>query len=299
MDYNVNQINPRYDFIVSGASYKGNPKCNTAMFITKKVERLLGNLSGVQECLVFAEDGIIVPSALEVNNCFVMTQSPQLDYARFANELAQIRTDRDKALRYQLTEQGYYLSETAQVGENAYIEPGRIIGHDVILGKNATILAGTVIKNAVSGDNFLANEKAVIGAKGFTMAEDESGNKMRIATLGKVLIGNRVEVGALDNISCGSGGDTVLEDNVKVDALVHIGHDVHLGKDTEITAGSIIGGFVETGLHAYIGINACIRNRIQLGEGCVVGMGSTVTKTVEAGVTVAGNPARRFEKKDK
>lgn len=299
MDYNVNKLDSRYDFVVSGVSYIGYPKHNTAMFITKKVERLLGNLADVQECLVFAENGIIVPPALEACNCFVMTSNPQLAYARFANELAQIRENREEALHFRLTEQGYYLSETAQVGENAYIEPGCIIGHDVIIGKNAAILAGTVIKNAVIGDDFLANEKAVIGAKGFTMAEDESGNKLRIATLGKVLIGNRVEVGALDNISCGSGGDTVLEDDVKVDALVHIGHDVYLGKNTEVTAGSIIGGFVKVGAHAYIGINACVRNRIQLGEGCVIGMGSTVTKSVEAGVTVAGNPARLFEKKEK
>ena len=115
--------------------------------------------------------------------------------------------------------------------KTAYIEPGCFIGHNVKIGDNARILYGSVIKNAVVGDNFLCNEYALIGANGFNMAEDLDGNKIRIPSLGYVIIGNNVEIGAYNNISCGSGGDTIIEDWVKIDAHVHLGHDVHLKKN--------------------------------------------------------------------
>ena len=136
-----------------------------------------------------------------------------------------------------------------------------------------------------------------VGANGFTMANDENGNKIRIYSLGKVVIGNNVEIGAHDNVSRGSGGDTVIEDNVKIDALIHIGHDAHLHKNVEITAGAVVGGFVDAQEGAYIGINSVIRNRVTLGAQSFIGMGATVTKSVPAGITVVGNPAKPFEKK--
>ena len=77
----------------------------------------------------------------------------------------------------------------------------------------------------------------------------------------------------------------------------YIGHDVHLHKNVEITAGVVVGGFVEAQEGAYIGINAVIRNRISLGTNSFVGMGATVTKSVSDGITVVGNPARPFDKK--
>ena len=244
------------DFLVEGVSYIGAPRTNTAMFVTCKVGHLIQNLSGIAGCLVFAETGIEVPKEISENNSIIFTDLPQYDYAVFVRQFAEMRFERERKRKYIFTENGYYIGENVKIGENAYIEPGVFIGHDVIIGKNARILSGTVIKNAVIGDNFFANEKAVIGTSGFTMTVDRQGNKMRIPTLGKVIIGNFVEIGTQANISCGSGGDTIIDDHVKIDALVQIGHDAHLMKNIEITAGVILGGFVNIGENAYIGINA-------------------------------------------
>lgn len=296
MKYNVSQVVNGKSFDIFGMSYIGAPRCNTAMFVTKKVEHLLTALETVNECLVFAESGIEVPERLAKKHAFHFSKKPQLSYARFANEYADARFEEEKKLKFNLMPGGYYVSEDVDIPENAYIEPGCVIGPDVQLGKNARILAGTIIKHTTVGDDFLSNEYAVIGSNGFTMAEDEEGNKFRIPTLGRVVIGSNVEVGAHDNISCGSGGDTVIESFVKLDALVHLGHDVRLQENVEITAGGIIGGFDNLGVHSYVGINAVLRNRINVGENAIIGMGSTVTKSVDANVTVAGNPARLFVK---
>lgn len=296
MRYAVDRIVAGKSFDIVGMSYIGAPRSNTAMFITKKVEHLLSALDSVDECLIFAEREIEVPEHLVNKHAFHFSEKPQLSYARFANEFSDARFEEEKKLKFNLMPGGYYVSEDVTIPDDAYIEPGCVIGPDVQLGKNARILAGTVIRHTTVGDDFLSNEYAVIGANGFTMAEDEDGNKFRIPTLGRVVIGNHVEVGAHDNISCGSGGDTVIEDFVKLDALVHLGHDVRLQENVEITAGGIIGGFDNLGVHSYVGINAVLRNRINVGENAVIGMGSTVTKSVDANVTVAGNPARLFVK---
>lgn len=296
MKYAVGRIVEGKSFDITGMSYIGAPRSNTAMFITKKVEHLLLALNEVEECLAFTETGIEVPEDLDQKHAFHFSEKPQLSYARFANEFAEERFKEEKELKFNLMPAGYYVSEDVEIPEDAYIEPGCVIGPDVKIGKNARILAGTVIKHTYIGNDFLSNEYAVIGANGFTMAEDEDGNKLRIPTLGRVVIGDNVEIGAHDNISCGSGGDTIIENFVKIDALVHLGHDVRLQENVEITAGGIIGGFDNLGAHAYVGINAVLRNRINVGEKAIIGMGSTVTKSVEANVVVAGNPARLFNK---
>lgn len=293
MQYNVNNISRDYDFFITGVSYIGNPIDNTMMYISKKVENLIDNLIGIKHCLVFAENGINVSNEIKKDNCIIFTANPQFEYAQCATEIENLSRKSEKLL---LTEDGYYIGDNVKIGNSPYIEPNVIIGSNCIIGNNAKILCGTVIKNAIIGDNFLANEYAVIGSNGFTMAEDSEGNKIRIPSFGNIVIGNNVEIGAFDNISRGSAGDTQIDDNVKIDALVHIGHDVHLARNTEITAGAVIGGFVETGSHSYVGINAVVRNRKELGANSFVGMGAVVTSSVKKNATVVGNPAREFKK---
>ncbi len=297
MEYNVGEIDKRYDFTVEGASYIGSPRAHTAMYVTKKVAYLLENIRDIACCLVFAEEGIEVDSALQERNCLVFSDNPQLSYVRFVSQLARQREQEERHKKYILTEGGYYLGENVRIGENAYIEPTALIGHDVVIGKNAYIGAGAIIKNAVIGDDFVCNAHAVVGSPGFTMCEDEEGNKLRIPSMGKVVIGNFVEIGVGDNISVGSSGDTVIEDYVKLDVLIHIGHDVHIQQNAELTAGAIVGGFDQIGERAYCGLNAALRNRVSIGADSFIGMGAVVTKNVESGVTVVGNPARKFEPK--
>lgn len=281
------------DFEILGSSYIGEAKDNTVMFIAKKVEHLLINLKGHKNCLVFVENGIDVPEQLSKDNYFIFTDKPQYEYAKFANEL---NKQNNLNGSYTLTSEGYYIGDNVVIGKNCYIEPNVLIGHNVTIGDNATILSGSIIKNAIIGDNFYCNENAVIGNNAFNVTEDTNGNKYKIPTLGKVVIHDNVEVGALCDIAAGMCGDTILEDNAKIDSLVHVGHEAHLHGNVEVTAGVVIGGFVDIGEYAYIGINSTLRNRIKIGDRAFVGMGSNVTKSVEEGIVVAGNPAKPFIK---
>lgn len=297
MKMNTNQFSVNLSFDIIGASYIGAPRSNTAMFVTKKVGHLVSALADVKQCLVFAEEGLEVPESILNNHCFVFSPNPQGAYAKFTKEFYDEEERANEAAGYTLSSNGAFINNSARIGKNAIIEPGVVIGPNVVIGDDARIYSGAVIKNTIIGDRVIVNEKAVIGANGFTMANDENGDKIRIYSLGKVVIGNDVEIGAHDNVSRGSGGNTVIEDSVKIDALVHLGHDVHLHKNVEITAGAIVGGFVEAFDGVYIGINAVIRNRVSLGARCFIGMGATVTKSVPEDIVVVGNPAKPFEKK--
>ncbi len=280
---------------VNGASYVGNPKSNTVVFITKKVEHLLSRLATVDDCVVFAEEGMNVPNEVLCKHHFIFSNNPQLSYAEYTQKLMRDRLNREKKIKY-ISRNGFYISETASISPDAYIEPGCLIGHDVVIGQSAIILSGSIIKNSLIGDNFFCNEYAVIGANGFTMISDMMGNIIRMPSLGRVCIGNNVEVGAHDNISRGSAGDTIIEDYVKIDALVHVGHDAHIKKNVEITAGCVVGGFDLIGEETFIGINAALRNRIKIGANSTIGMGAVVTKNVSANKTVIGNPIKELEK---
>ena len=289
MSFSFFFFSKEHDFEICSVSYAGAPRKNTAMFITKNVEYLLENLKDAEECLVFVEDTMDVPAELCRKNVFVKSPAPQKDYARFVDRMAQQRARQESLRKYTLTEGGYYIGENVTLGKNARIEPGCLIGHDVVIGDNAWIKSGARIKYARIGDNFIACENCTVGTSAFTMADDENGDKIRIPTLGGVVIGNDVEIGAMSDIPCGSAGDTVIEDHVKIDALVHVGHDNRLGRNVEITCGVVVGGFNDVGEGTFLGLNAVTRNRITLGDGSRISMGAVVTQSVAPGATMTGN----------
>lgn len=295
MKKNVNEISSDYNFYIYGSSYAGAPRDNTMMYIGKKVKYLVDNLYGVKECLVFIDESISISSELKKIHCFVRSENPQLSYAEYATVFFKELFDEEKNKTYKLTEGGYYVGENVTIGKNSYIEPDVLIGHNVVIGDNAIILSGARIKHAIIGHDFFCNENAVIGDYSFTMADDNEGNRYRIPALGRVIIGDYVEIGACNDVAIGACGDTILCDYVKLDGLVHIGHEAYLGKNTEITAGVIVAGFVHMDENTYIGINSSIKNRIQLGKHCLIGMGSNVTKSVDEEITVVGNPAKPFK----
>lgn len=285
---NVKTINPKYNFEINGVSYIGQPIANTVMYVSKKVQSLLDNLKTIENCLVFAEDGIKVPEGIEEKNCLIFSSNPSYDYAMFVSKLAGKKYDSSRT--FTLQPEGWYKGENVTIGKDSYIESGCVIGHDVSIGNNAVILAGSKIRNAQIGDNVLINENAVIGANGFTMASGLNGEKIRIPTLGKVIIGNNVEIGALDNISSGSASDTIIHDYVKLDALVSVGHNDEIGLGVSLPAGVILAGYDNIGSNTFIGINSSVKNRTKVGANCMIGMGSIVNKDVKEGTTFFTKP---------
>lgn len=146
------------------------------------------------------------------------------------------------------------------------------------------------------GEGCIICDTAKLGNEGFGFEPDEEGKMVFFPHFKGVNIGKNVRIGSYVCIDRGNLRDTEISDGVKIDNLVHIAHNVRIGKNTLVVAGSVICGSVEIGESCFIGANSTIREHIKIGNNVTVGMGSVVTKNIPDGETWAGNPARRLEK---
>ena len=159
-----------------------------------------------------------------------------------------------------------------------------------------TIHSTAVINDCVViGKNVCIGAHCSIGFDGFGFGKDESGAYERFPHIGRVIIDDDVEIGSNVCIDRGALSDTIIGKGTKIDNLVHIAHNVRIGKNCHIVALTCIGGSVTVEDNVYIGIGPSIRNQIKIGEGATIGMGAVVVKDVKRGVTVIGNPAHVYE----
>lgn len=179
------------------------------------------------------------------------------------------------------------------IGKNCDISPlACISAKNVVIGDNVHIGAFTVVReNVAIGNNSIIHENCVIGGKSFNFTRTKDGKVTGMIDMGQVIIDEGAEICPLCHIaSCPLPTDiTYLGREVKLDAMVHIGHGTHIGARTEVPAGAQIAGNCRIGEEAWIGVNATIANRINIGNGGRVSLGSVVTRNVEEGQTVTGN----------
>ena len=183
----------------------------------------------------------------------------------------------------------------AQLGKDVYVGPYVHIGNAKI-GDGCRISSFVrIYDNVLIGKNCYFKEGAVIGGPGFGFERDESGNRFRFPQIGKVVIGDHVEVGANSCIDRGALSDTILEDYVKIDNLCQIAHNVHLGKNVVITGCSAVSGSCVLGDDVWVGPNSIIRDQRKIGKNAFIGMGSVVMRNVPEGEVWSGNPAKSIQ----
>jgi UDP-3-O-[3-hydroxymyristoyl] glucosamine N-acyltransferase len=189
------------------------------------------------------------------------------------------------------------VSAEAILGPDVSIGPGATVGRAEI-GRGTRIGAGVRVLDDVSlGEECVVFPGAVIGADGFGYERDDSGTPHKFPHVAGVRIGDRVEIGANTCIDRGALTDTVIEDDVKIDNLVHVAHNVVLGARTMIAASAVVAGSARVGSDVWIGPLACISDGITVGDGASVSLGAVVTRDVEPGQRVTGNfaiPHERF-----
>ena len=167
----------------------------------------------------------------------------------------------------------------------------KIASQNVTIGNNTIIEDNVVIyENVEIGENCIIHSGSIIGGKAFTFARG-NGQILGLRDVGKVKIGDRVEICSLAHIAKGilPTDVTCIGDDVKIDAYVHIGHGACIGNRTMVAAGAIIGGNSQIGMDSWIGINATVSNRIIIGNNSRVNLGAVVTKDVLDNVSVTGN----------
>jgi UDP-3-O-[3-hydroxymyristoyl] glucosamine N-acyltransferase len=193
---------------------------------------------------------------------------------------------------------------TAVVHPEAVIDPETCIGPHTIVGK-CTIGKGSILygnnylyDGVTLGRDVTVHAGAVIGADGFGYQPGAGREWLKFEHLGGVEIGNGVEIGANTCIDRGTLGNTSIGDGTKIDNLVHIAHNVKIGRHCLVIAHAMIGGSCVIGDHTWIAPNASIIQKTNIGPDATIGLGAVVLKDVPAGETWAGVPARKIGQKN-
>jgi UDP-3-O-[3-hydroxymyristoyl] glucosamine N-acyltransferase len=163
---------------------------------------------------------------------------------------------------------------SAHVGPLCVVERGATIGADTRLAARVT-----VGEECTVGARCIVHSGVVIGADGFGFAP-HAGAWVKIEQLGAVRIGNDVEIGANTCIDRGALTDTVIEDGVKLDNLIQVGHNVHIGAHTAMAGCVGIAGSARIGAHCTVGGGAIILGHLTVGDGVHISAASVVTRSI-------------------
>ncbi len=162
----------------------------------------------------------------------------------------------------------------AVIGPLCVVEAGAVVGPGTVLHSRVTVGHGCRI-----GARCIVHAGVVIGADGFGFAPHE-GRWEKIEQLGAVRIGDDVEIGANTCIDRGALEDTVIEDGVKLDNLIQIGHNVHVGAHTAMAGCVGVAGSAKIGAHCTIGGGAVVLGHLTLADGVHISAASVVTRSV-------------------
>jgi UDP-3-O-[3-hydroxymyristoyl] glucosamine N-acyltransferase len=185
-----------------------------------------------------------------------------------------------------------HIGDGTQIGAHCVIGAGCWIGEDCRIHPRVTLYAGTRIGNGVE-----VHSGAVIGADGFGYAFDGQ-RYWKFPQAGIVEIRDNVEIGANATVDRGSLDDTRIGEGVKIDNLVHVGHNVQIGAHTVIAAQTGISGSSKLGHHVVCGGQVGIADHCTLEDQSIAGAqaGIPTGKTIRSGQTVWGTPARPLDK---
>ena len=183
------------------------------------------------------------------------------------------------------------ISKNVVIEDDVVIMPGVTIGEGCKIGKRTILYANASLYDSVSiGIDCIIHSGAVIGSDGLGFAK-ENNEWVKIEHLGKVIIGNDVEIGSNTTIDRGSIGDTVLGNNVKIDNQVHIAHNVSIGSGTAIAGNSAIAGSTQIGKNCTLAGCSAIVDNIKIADEVHITAMSLITKSIkESGFYSSGTP---------
>ena len=172
------------------------------------------------------------------------------------------------------------VEQGAQIGAGSIIGAGSVVGADCVIGNGCLLYANvSVYHGCMIGDRVILHSGCVIGSDGFGLAPDD-GRWLKIPQIGRVIIGNDVEIGANTTVDRGALDDTVIEEGVKLDNQVQVAHNVRIGAHTAIAACTGIAGSAKIGAHCTIGGAAMIFGHIEIAAGVNISTNTLITKSL-------------------
>jgi UDP-3-O-[3-hydroxymyristoyl] glucosamine N-acyltransferase len=184
-----------------------------------------------------------------------------------------------------------YIGARARIGEGTTLFPGCYVGEDCAVGENCLLYPNVTLMAATTvGDDCVLHSGVVLGADGFGFARTEYGIQ-KIPQIGRVHVGNDVEIGANTAIDRAVLGVTTIGDGTKMDNLVQVGHNVTIGNDCLIVAQVGISGSTHVGDRVTMAGQVGVAGHLTIGDDVTVGPKSGIARSIEPGKTMGGQPA--------
>ena len=246
-----------------------------------------------------AENAGAVPDGMVA----LISPAPVLAFARIANLLYPPPVANGRRHPTAVVGQGAVIGEGCEIGPYAVIEDGVVLGPGCIVGPHAhigrncvfgagcRILSHVTVTHCVAGDRVTLNPGCRIGSEGFGFATTGRGEHVTVPQLGRVMLGDGVEVGANACIDRGSGNDTVLGPGTRLDNLVMLGHNVRTGRGNIIVAQAGISGSTTLGDYVVVAAQAGLTGHLTVGDKARIGAQAGVMNDVPPGMDVLGSPA--------
>ena len=254
-----------------------------------------------KSCLIKSEDSKYLPST-----CYaIFVNNPYLAFALLTNLIYKKQKSNSsisKKSTFNNTENigrnvqidhNVVIYENTYIGNNCIIMANSVIGPNVTLGDDNIIYPNNTISNLISGNNNVIQSGCVIGDQGFGFTVSE---KIQIIHIGNVTLGNNIQIGSNTTIDRAVLDSTIISDNVRIDNLVQIAHNVSIDMNTIIAAQVGIAGSTKIGSHCIIGGQAGISGHLIIGNYVKIAAKSGVTKNINDNMTIAGFPAIEIKK---
>lgn len=190
------------------------------------------------------------------------------------------------------------ISPAANIGEGTLIQPNCFVGHHVEIGKNCLIHSNVSIYDHVEiGDDVVIHANSVLGADAYYFQRKPEGYR-KLESCGRVVIKDRVEIGALCSIDRGVSGDTIIDEGTKMDNHCQVGHDTYIGKNCLIGSHAAIAGVTKIEDDVILWGRVAVNKDLVIGKGAIVLATSAVDKSIEGnGRAYFGQPAVDARKK--
>jgi UDP-3-O-[3-hydroxymyristoyl] glucosamine N-acyltransferase len=186
---------------------------------------------------------------------------------------------------------GAFLGDNVEIGDGTVVGPGTIIGRGVKIGRNCRIDAAVSIAYALLGDNVVVQSGARIGCDGFGFVPSPQG-LVKVPQLGRVILQDNVEIGANAAIDRGALADTVIGEGTKLDNMVHVGHNVRIGRHCVIAAQTGFSGSGVVGDFVMMGGQTGVADHVAIGDKSQIAARGGVTRTLPGGQVYGGFPAK-------
>ena len=181
---------------------------------------------------------------------------------------------------YSNKDNSFFVHETSSIHDSAIIGPNVYIGPNCKIGENSIVHANSsLVMNVEIGKNSIVHFNSVLGSDGFGYAPGKDGF-IKIEQLGKLIIGDEVEIGAGCTIDRGAIENTEIHNGVKLDNQVHIAHNVILGKNSAIAASCAIAGSTKIGKNLQMGGLSGILGHLEISHDVLIGAHTLITKSI-------------------